>query len=202
MEITLRCQQPCTQATLTQTSSPSESKPVIFYSSSTPDQRLQGSSCCNNSQQAFLHPSDLDMRLLSVCAGGIWTSCGEDFEKETIISCIYHKFQMVYSGITLWKQTVHWWKGRNFAGKFHLNFSACSPANSLMFIIMGLINFLSIVFSQVRFLGSWVFGGCQEVYAPLFSPSQQHMGVLRHRRVRIFYKDFFLRSLNICPGLR
>lgn len=80
---------------------PQDTKSVIFYSSSIAEQRLPGSSCCYNSQLAFSHPSDLGMRLQPVCAAGIWTACGKDFEKETIISCIYHKFQMVYSGITV-----------------------------------------------------------------------------------------------------
>lgn len=115
---------------------------------------------------AFWHPSDLDLRLQSICAAGIWTSCGKDFEKETIISCIYHKFQMVYSGITDGKQRVHWWNGSNFSGKFHLNgLTWFSAANSLMFII-SLIRGILIFFSKARFLGSWGFGGCQDVDAP------------------------------------
>lgn len=130
----------------------------MFYSSSMPEQRFPGSSCCYNSQLPFSHPSASGMKLQSVCATGIWITCGKDFEKETIISCIYHKFQMLYSGVTVWKQRVHWWNGSNFSGKFHLKcLIHLSMANSLMFI-MSLIRLGLILFLKPGFLGHEFLG--------------------------------------------
>lgn len=140
------------------------------------------------------------MILQPLCAGGIWITCGKDFEKETIISCIYHKFQMVYSGITVQNQTVHWWNGNNFSGKSHLNcLIILSAANSLMFIMSLIRLVLIFFFPKARFLGSWIFGGCQNVYElSVFTQSAAHGPCYATgEREFFFFKDVLVRYLNI-----
>lgn len=146
--------------------------------------------CCCDSQQTFWHPYDLGMILQSLCAGGIWTTCGKDFEKETVISCIYHKFQMVYSGITVQNQTVHWWNGNNLSGKSHLNcLIFLSAANSLMFIMSPLR--LVIFFLQPGFLGhDFLVAVKMSMHCP-FSPSQQHMGLVMLMESGDFFAKIF-----------
>lgn len=138
------------------------------------------------------------MILQSLCAGGIWTTCGKDFEKETVISCIYYKFQMAYSGISVQNQPVHWWNGNNLSGKPHLNcLIILSPANSLMFI-MSLLRLVLIFFPTARILGSWFFGGCQNVYAlSVFSQSATHGTCYATGDWGFICKDVLVRYLNI-----
>lgn len=128
----------------------------------------------------------------------MWTTCGKDLEKETIISCIYNEFQMVYSGITVQNQIVHWWNGNNLAGKYHLNcLIILSAANSLMFIT-SLWRLVLISFPKARFLASWFFGGCQNVYAlSIFTQSATHGVGYATGEWGFFCKGILVRYLSI-----
>lgn len=119
------------------------------------------------------------MRLQCVCAAGIWVPSGKGFEKETIISCIYHKFQVVYLGIAVWKQTAHWWNWSNFTGKFHLKcLIRCSAANSLMFTTSLKFYYNLFFFLKSGFLGHELLGDEHQSMNRLFSPIQQQVGCL------------------------